>query len=95
LVLKDKLGIPMTITKINTSNIIDILIKHKIEPYLYLAETRKHILLIDNKIKHQGFSPSKADCINAIKAMEELIFRLKNKEIELNEDIKSKIYEGL
>jgi HEPN domain-containing protein len=95
LVLKDKLGIPATITKINTSNIIDILIKHKVESYLYLAEARKHVLLIDNKIKHQGYSPSKVDCINGIKAMEELISRLRNKEMELTEDIRNRIYEGL
>jgi HEPN domain-containing protein len=95
LVLKDKLGIPTTITAINTSNIIDILIKHKVEPYLYLAEVRKHILVIDNKSKHQGYSPSKVDCINGIKAMEELISKLKNKEMELTEDIRNKIYEGL
>ena len=95
LVLKDKLGIPTTITNINTSRIIDILMKHKIEPYLYLAEVKKHVVRIDNKIKHQGYSPSKIDCINGIKAMEELISKLRDKEIELSEDVRNKIYEGL
>lgn len=95
LALKDKLGIPATITKINTSKIIDILIKHKIEPYLYLAEAKKHILSVDNKIKHQGYSPSKVDCINAIKAMEELISKLRSKDIKISEDIRNKIYEKL
>jgi len=95
LVLKDKLGIPTTITKVNTSNIIDILVKHKVEPYLYLIEARKHILFIDNKIKHQGYSPSKIDCINGIKAMEELISKLRGKEIKLTEEIRKKIYQGL
>jgi len=95
LILKDKIGIPLTITKINTSNIIDILVKHKIEPYLYLAEARKRVLMIDNKIKHQAYSATKIECINGIKAMEELISKLRDKEIKLNEESKNKIYEGL
>jgi len=95
LVLKDKLGIPTTLTKINTSNIIDILVKHKVEPYLYLVEARKHVLLIDNKIKHIGYSPSKIECINGIKAMEELISKLRGKEVKLTEEIRNKIYQGL
>ncbi|MEM3874090.1 MAG: hypothetical protein QXU45_03040 [Candidatus Bathyarchaeia archaeon] len=95
LVLKDKLGIPVTITKINTSKIIDVLVKHKIEPYLYLNEAKKHILTIDNKVKHQGYSPSKIDCINAIKAMEELLSKLRSMNIELSEEIRNKIYEEL
>jgi len=95
LVLKDKLRIPTTITKINTSKPIDILIKEKVEPYLYLAEAKKRVIMIDNKIKHQGYSPSKIDCINGIKAMEELISELRDKEIKLSDEIRKKIYEGL
>ena len=95
LILKDKLGIPTTITKINTSNIIDIIVKHKVEPYLYLAEARKRVLMIDNKIKHQGYTPSKIECINGVKAMEEVISRLRDKEIKLTEEIRNKIYQGL
>lgn len=95
LILKDKIGILITITKINTSPIIDILTKYEVEPFLYLAEARKHVVKIDNKIKHQAYSPSKIDCINGIKAMEELISRLRNKEIELTEEIRNKIYQGL
>jgi hypothetical protein len=95
LVLKDKIGIPSTITSINTSNIMDILAKYKVEPYLYLEEVRKHVLVIDNKIKHQGYIPSKIDCINGIKAMEELIAKLRNTDMKLTEEIRNKIYEGL
>lgn len=95
LVLKDKLGIPTTITKINTSRIIDILVKHKVETHLYLTEAKKRIVMVDNKVKHQGYKPSKIDCINGIKAMEELISRLRNKEMKLTEGIRNKIYEGL
>jgi len=40
LVLKDKLGIPTTITGINTSNLIDIWVKYKLEAHLYLTEAR-------------------------------------------------------
>jgi len=95
LVLKDKVGIPTTITKINTSTIIDILVKEKVEPHLYLVEAKKHVLRIDNKIKHQSYSPSKIDCINAIKVMEELISRLRGKELKLSEETRNKIYQAL
>jgi HEPN domain-containing protein len=95
LVLKDKIGIPSTITSINISNVMDVLTKNKVEPYLYLEEVRKHVLVINNKIKHQGYCPSKIDCINGIKAMEELIAKLRNTDIKLTEEIRNKIYEGL
>jgi hypothetical protein len=95
LVLKDKIGIPATITGINTSNIIDLLTKHKVQPYLYLEEARKHVLVIDNKIKHQGYCPTKVDCINGIKAIEEVVAKLRNMEMKLTEDVRNKIYEGL
>jgi hypothetical protein len=95
LVLKDKVGIPSTITGVNTSNIIDVLTKYKVAPFLYLEEARKHVLLIDNKIKHNAYSPSKIECINGIKAMEELIAKLRNVDMKLNEEVKNKIYEGL
>lgn len=95
LLLKDRLGIPTTITKINTSNIIEILVKYKIEPYLYLDEARKRVILIDNKIKHQGYVCSKIESINALKAMEELISKLRDKEIKVTEEIQKKIYQSL
>jgi hypothetical protein len=92
LILKDKLIIPLTISKINTSNIVDILVKEKVGCYLYLAEAKKHVLTIDNKIKHQAYAPSKVDCITAIKAMEDLIDKLRDTKIELTAEIKNKIY---
>lgn len=95
LLLKDKLGIPTTITKINTSNIIEILVKYKIEPFSYLDEAKKRVILIDNKIKHQGYVCSKIESINALKAMEELISKLRDKEIKVTEEIQKKIYQSL
>ena len=95
LLLKDRLGIPTTITNINTSNIIDILVKYKIEPYLYLDEARRRVTLIDNKIKHQGYVCSKIESINALKAMEELISKLRDNEIKLDEEVNKKIYQSL
>jgi len=95
LVLKDKIEIPTTITGVNTSTIIDVLVKHKVECYLYLTEAKKRVLIIDNKIKHQAYSPTKLECLNAIKAMEELISCLRDKEIKLTEEIRNKIYQGL
>ena len=95
LVLKEKIGIPLTITGVNTAKIVDVLVKHKINPYLYLSESKKHITDITNKIKHSGYIPSKSDCISAIKAMEELVVQLKNTEMELPEEVRKKIYDGL
>lgn len=95
LVLKEKLKIPLTITKVNTAKIVEILVKHKIEPYLYLSEAKKHITNIANKIKHSGYTPSKSDCIFAIKAMEELFAQLKATTMELSEEVRNKIHEGL
>jgi len=95
LILKDKVGIPITITGINTSNIIDLLIKDRTESHLYLSEARKRVLMIDNKIKHQAYLPSKIDCINGLTAMEELISKLRGKEIKLTEETKKKIFQGL
>lgn len=95
LVLKDKLGIPTTLRRINTSNIIDILTKYKVEPYHYLEEARKRVLFIDNKIKHQGYCPTKIESINGIKATEELLSKLKNVEIRITEEIRDKIFTGL
>jgi len=95
LVLKDKIGIPTTLTGINTANVVEVLVKYKIEPYLYLKEVKKRITESDNKIKHQGYSPSKIDAINGIKAMEDLISRLRDKKLKLNDEIKNKICEGL
>jgi hypothetical protein len=95
LILKDKVGIPTTITNVNTANIIEILVKYKVEPHLYLDEVRKRVIHIDNKVKHQGYIPSKIECINGIKAMEELISKLRTADIKLSEEIKNKIYEGL
>jgi HEPN domain-containing protein len=95
LVLKDKLGIPSTLRGINTANIMDILTKYKVEPYLYLEEARKHVLVIDNKIKHQGYSPTKVESINAVKAVEELLSKLKNSDMKINDELREKIFAGL
>jgi len=95
LVLKDKCRIPTTITEINTSNVIDLLVKHKVESYSYFAEARKRVTEIANRVKHQGYVPSKTEAILGIKAMEELISKLRDKEIKLNDEIRNKIYQGL
>jgi len=43
----------------------------------------------------QGYKPSKIDCINGIKAVEELSSEFRTEEIKLTEEIRNKIYEGL
>lgn len=91
LALKDKLDIPTTIPNIQTNKIIEILVKHKLGPVEYLKEVQKHVFL-DNKTKHQGYSPPKIDCVNAIKAITDLFARLDKTDIKLTEEIKKKIY---
>jgi hypothetical protein len=95
LVVKDKVGIPTTIPNINTANIIEVLVKHRVEPYLFFNEVRKRVIDIDNKVKHQGYSPSKIDAINGIKAMEDLIAQLKGRDLVLSDEVRAKICEGL
>jgi hypothetical protein len=95
LLLKDKIGIPSTITGINTSNIIELFVSYKVEPYMYLIEAKKHVLNIDNKIKHQGYVPSKIDSINGIKAMEELISKFRQINITLSKEMREKIFDKL
>ena len=95
LVLKEKCDIPVTIREINTSKVIDILVSKKLGPYSYLKQAKKRVTEIDNRIKHMGYKPSKNECIYAIKAMEELISKLRKTEIELGEETRNKIYEEL
>jgi hypothetical protein len=52
LILKDKCGIPTTITDINTSNVIDLLVKYEIEPYAHFSESRKRVTEVTNRVKH-------------------------------------------
>lgn len=95
LILKDKCGIPTTITDINTSNVIELLVKYKIEPYAHFSESRKRVTDVANRVKHQAYVPSKKEAIFGIKAMEELISQLRDKEIKLTNEIKEKIFQGL
>jgi hypothetical protein len=95
IIIKNKVGIPTTIAKVNTANIIEVLVKYRVEPHLYFDEVRKRVIDIDNKVKHQGYCPSKIESINGIKAMDELIAKLRNMDMKLTDEIKNKIYEGL
>lgn len=92
LVLKDKLDLPTTITKINTDKIIDICIDHKVGPVEYLKEIKEHVLEIGNTVKHQGHSPSRKDCINAIKSTEDFLKKAKRSSFRVKGEIKEKIY---
>jgi hypothetical protein len=95
LVLKDKLDIPTTISKVNTARIIELLVSNRVGPYPYLAEVRKNVLDVDNKTKHQGYVPSKTDCITAIKSMEDLMMKLKTTQVAVTPQVRNAIYEGL
>lgn len=95
LLLKEKFKIPTTIKDINTAKIIEIAIKHKAGPIKYFEEAKKHVLAMDNQIKHRGYTPSKTECIFAIKIMEELCQNLEGYQITLTDEITKKIYSGV
>jgi hypothetical protein len=95
LIIKDKVGIPTTITGIKTANVIELLVKYKTEQYPYFNEVRKRVIDIDNKSKHQSYLPSKLEAINGIRAMEDLISKLRNTNLEISEELRNKIFEGL
>lgn len=96
LLLKDKLDIPTTITKINTAKIIEICIKENVGISIkHLNEINKHVCNIDNKIKHQSYMPSKLDSINAIKSVEDLKKLLEHTPINMTNELKEKIYSGV
>ncbi len=95
LLIKDKLGIPATIPRINTANIIEICVKYDVGPTKYLSEARKHVSSIDNKVKHEGYKATKIDCIDGIKAMEELASKLRRARLSLSEEVRNKIFGAL
>ena len=87
--------IPTTITRINTAKIIDIAVKEKIGPYPYFSEAKKHISMVDNKVKHQSYTSGKIDCINALRVIEDLKRALQKTEIRLSDEVRDKIYSGI
>jgi hypothetical protein len=95
LALKDRLGIPNTISRVRTGRIIDVLVARKLGPYRYLIEAQKHVLQLDNKVKHQGYLPSKADCISALKATEDLLQKLKAWRVKLTKEVQNEVFEAL
>lgn len=95
LLLKEKFNIPTTIKGINTAKIIEIAIKLKVGPIKHFGEAKKHVLDMDNQIKHRGYTPSKIECIFAIKIMEELCQNLEGYPLTLTDEITKKIYYGI
>ena len=95
LLLKEKFNIPSTLKGINTAKIIAIAIRYKKGHIKHMEEAKKNVSEIDNKSKHLGYVPTKVDCINALKIMEELNKNLKEVKIELTEEILDKIYSNV
>ena len=95
LVLKDKIGIPVTLKGINTSNVIELLVKEKIVCHQYFDEAKKRVTLIANKSKHESYLPSQPECVSALRAIQDLMSKLKNKEIEISDELRNKIFESL
>jgi len=91
LMLKEKLQIPTTITDINTTNIIEILISEKLGPTKHLEEVKKR-LLFDAHTKHRGYIPQPNECVHALKAMEDLKKVLEPMTMVLSEGVQEKIY---
>jgi len=94
LALKEKLSIPTTIPNIKTANIIEILVKHNLGPVDYLKEVKKHVFT-DNKVKHVGYVPSKIECINAIKSVEELFQKLDKMDTTIDKEVRDKIFNAV
>jgi hypothetical protein len=90
---KELLEIPLTMTKITTANIIEIWVARKYLHFLYMSEARKHALDIDNKIKHEGYTPTRRDCIDGMRSIHDLFEKLKG--FELTDEMRTKLYEGL
>ncbi len=95
LALKDELDIPKTISKINTRKILDICIANDVGPKEYLQEIIKHVLEVDNKVKHQGYKPQKIDAINAVSAFEGLIKQAKKYPFKPSKEVRDKIFAGI
>jgi len=75
--------------------IVEICVKHKVEYCPYLSEAQKRIRDIDNKVKHVGYSPTKLDCINVMKCMQDLVSKLRDAEIKLGEEIREEIFKAV
>ncbi|MHB1830737.1 MAG: hypothetical protein ACYCO0_05080 [Candidatus Micrarchaeaceae archaeon] len=95
LLLKERLSIPSTITDIHTGWIIDFLVKINKGPTRFLTEAKNKICRFDNKVKHTGYSPDKIDCVNAIKAIEELRRELESSKINLTADEEKELFKGI
>ena len=92
LALKEEIDIPLTIRGIDTRNIIEICIAQEVGPKEFLQELIKHVLEIDNKIKHQGYKADQKDAINAISAFEGFLKRIKKTQFNVSEEIRQKIF---
>lgn len=95
LILKDKVDVPSTLKNVNTSNIIEILVKEKVTNFQYLDEAKNRVVFITNNIKHHGYAPSQTEAINAIRIMEELISKIKDINWNLSDNVKEKIFKKL
>lgn len=90
--LKDKLKIPTTVKQINTLNLLEICAKHKIWQPEFLAQAKKHVLDIDNEIKHRALKAEKKDAILALKSMEDLMGEMKKADVAVADEVREKIY---
>lgn len=95
LILKSKFRIPTTIKGINTASIIEVAVSQKIGPIKFLEEAKKRISELDNQVKHKGYNPSKVECINALRCMEELIKELESDRTILTDSFLEKVYAGI
>jgi hypothetical protein len=91
LMLKKKLGIPITIKKINNAKILDVLIAEGIGPGDFLKAVRK-CLCLTGDVKHRAFNPTEQQCVLALASVEELRRELEKAPIGLPEKVKEKIF---
>lgn len=76
LVLKEKAEILANLTEQTPSNVIEELVKEKVNGYKYFDAAKKRVVRIDNKIKHRAYTPKQTECISALRAMEDLMSKL-------------------
>ena len=94
LALKEKLNIPTVLKNIGSGKILNILANNNIGPVSYIKQVREYVFLY-NSTKHQGYSPTKSECVTAIKSTEDLLKQLEKLELQVPHRVLKEIHKEL
>jgi hypothetical protein len=83
LLLRENLSISQVIPTVNSSDVIKAFEAKKIEPYSLLSKAETSISGLGEKVKKDG-KPTRADCVAALLAMDDLESQLKKSPIALS-----------